>query len=259
MKTTLIITGQLRLQENQTPTEKINYHIQNLKPDNTVLFLWENEYQKYKQELDSLKLQIITENQNLPIVTEQQLLNCHKHINQQPNTLTPLIYNQANKIFYSNLIKSYFIIQQAFKNNKSQTDLYIKTRYDLHYQSNFNINPLFQFINENKPIITTPFGGDMFAIGLGDLLTITNNKANEIFKTYYDNFIKMLDEDKIPLNAEMLIRYVFKNLNHADIYRINFHCTTQHMLSNNHFYHGLKQYGEMIGKDNLYLPNYKIV
>ena len=43
-KITLIITGQLRLQENQKIKEKINYHIDKLKPHNTILFLWESDF-----------------------------------------------------------------------------------------------------------------------------------------------------------------------------------------------------------------------
>ena len=43
-KITLIITGQLRLQENQKIEEKINYHIDKLKPNNTILFLWESDF-----------------------------------------------------------------------------------------------------------------------------------------------------------------------------------------------------------------------
>jgi hypothetical protein len=55
-KITLIITGQLRLKENQTVKEKINYHIDKLKPHNTILFLWDNEYQQYQNEIKQLNL-----------------------------------------------------------------------------------------------------------------------------------------------------------------------------------------------------------
>ena len=30
------------------------------------------------------------------------------------------------------------------------------------------------------------------------------------------------------------------------------------MKTNNHIFHGLDKYGEIIGKDNLYLPEYQI-
>ena len=89
-------------------------------------------------------------------------------------------------------------------------------------------------------------------------MTISNHKANQIFEHYYDTFIEHLNKELTPINAEFLIRYIFKNLNHSDIYRFNFFCTTQLMKTNNHIYHGLDKYGEIIGKDNLYLPEYQI-
>ena len=65
-KITLIITGQLRLKENQKIQEKINNHIDKLKSNNTILFLWESEYQQHKNNIEQLNLQTITLNDNLP-------------------------------------------------------------------------------------------------------------------------------------------------------------------------------------------------
>jgi len=256
MKTTLIITGQLRLINEENPIDKIQYHINHIKPNETILFLWQNEYQQYKNEIDSLNLQTITLNENLPEIDYQKILLSQKQINKQPNTNTPLQLTKDNIDFFTRLIKQYYQIQHIFQNIKSDSNIYIKTRYDLKYLAPFNINPLSQFYNENLPIISTPFGGDLHGIGLGDLMTITNNKANQIFQNYYDVFIHHLQNELSPVNAEFLIRYIFKNLNHSDIYRFNFFCTTQHMEKNNYIYHGLIQHGEIIGKDNLYLPGY---
>ena len=43
----LVITGQLRLHENESPVDRINYHIDYFKPDYTYLFLWDYEYEQY--------------------------------------------------------------------------------------------------------------------------------------------------------------------------------------------------------------------
>lgn len=256
-KITLIITGQLRLLENENPTDKIKYHIDYFKPNDTILFLWENEYLKYKNEINNLNTQNIILNHNLPIITEQHIQKCLQQINLQPNTITPITLTQDNKNFFIRLIKQYYQIQHTFQNVNETSQIYIKTRYDLHYLEPYNINPLMQFYNENKPIISTPFGGDLFGIGLGDLITITNNKANDIFKSYYDIFIQELQNEKCPVNAELLIRYIFKNLNNADIYRFNLFCTNQHMLQNNQIYHGINNIGNVIAKDNRTLNHYK--
>ena len=268
MKTTLIITGQIRLQENQSPTQKIKYHIEKLNPDETILFLWENEYQQYKNEIDSLNLQTIISNPDLPIISENILRDMlHAH-NKQIDTINPYNFENCDQSFYRKVIKQIFQLQYVFQNINNNSNIYIKTRYDNVYLNDFKINILYNnFYNEDKPIISTPFGGDYANIGLGDLLTITNNKANKIFETFYDTYIEQLKQNKCPMNTELALRYIFKNLNHADIYRFHFLMTTERFKEKNLIYHAnrniYQQHGfnlneEIIGKDNLYLPNYYI-
>ena len=258
MKTILIIAGQTRLRQNENIIDTINYHNNHIKPNETILFLWDSEYQQYKNEIKNLNVQTITLNDNLPEINEQTLQLMIQQLNKQPNTTNEKELNQDNKSFLIRMIKQFYQFQHIYQNINSSSEIYIKTRYDLKYLSPFNIKPLFQFYNDNKPIISTPFGGDVFGIGLGDALIITNRKANDIYKSYYDTFTQHLIKELCPINSEFLIRYIFKNLNHAEIYRFNFFCTTQHMLENNQIYHGLEQYGELIGRDNLYLKDYFI-
>lgn len=256
MKKTLIITGQTRLKQNENIIDKINYHINCINPDETIIFLWNSEYQQYKNELNNLNLHTITLDDELPEINEHTLQLMMKQLNKQPNTLQEKELNHDNKLFLIRMIKQFYQFQHIYQNIKSSSEIYIKTRYDLKYLSPFNVEPLLQFYNENKPIISTPFGGDVFGIGLGDAMIISNQKANEIYKNYYDIFIEHLTKELCPINSELLIRYIFKNLFHSDIYRFNFFCTTEHMLQNNQIYHGLIQYGEIIGKDNSYLKDY---
>ena len=70
------------------------------------------------------------------------------------------------------------------------------------------------------------------------------------------------------MNAELFLRYIFKNLNQADIYRFHFIMTTERHKDNNLIYHvdrniyqqyGFQKLGEIIGKDNLYLPDFPTV
>lgn len=266
MKTTLIITGQLRLQENQTPTEKINYHIEKINPDETILFLWENEYKQYKNEIDSLNLQKIIAPENLPIINQDIKEQIYKALNNQPEIPYNIKIDQIFQQYLEKFTKQSFQIQYIFQNINNISDIYIKTRYDNIYLQNFEIKKLKEFYNENKPIIATPFGGDYANLGLGDILTITNNKANKIYQTYYDTILEKLKDYKTPITPELTLRYIFKNLNDATIYR--FHCimTTEkyyekqlitHANKNLFQTHGFNNIGEIIGIDNKYLINYE--
>jgi hypothetical protein len=265
-KITLIITGQLRLKENQTVKEKINYHIDYLKPHNTILFFWDYEYQQYQNEIKQLNLQTIIGDSTLPIITEDIIKDMTNALNRQPDTKIPFLYENCDKIFFSKVLKQIFQIQHIYQNINNISDAYIKTRYDNFYLNDFEINSLINnFYNENNPIISTPFGGDYANIGLGDLLTITNNKANKIYQSFYDTYIQELSNNKCPMNAELFLRYIFKNLNHADIYRFHFIMTTERHNQNNLIYHadrnlyqqyGFQKLGEIIGKDNAYLPKH---
>jgi len=265
-KITLIITGQLRLKENQTVEEKINYHIDKLKPHNTILFLWDYEYQQYQNEINKLNLQTIIGNSNLPIITEDIIQDMTNALNKQPDTKIPYNLNTCDRLFFFKVLKQIYQIQFIYQNLNHNSEIYIKTRYDNLYLNDFKINTLINnFFHEKNPIIATPFGGDYAEIGLGDLLTITNNKANKIYEFFYDTYINHLSLNKCPMNAELALRYIFKNLNHADIYRFHFIMTTERHNENNLIYHvdrnlyqlhGFNNLGEIIGKDNLYLNDY---
>lgn len=269
MKTTLIITGQLRLQENQTPIEKINYHIEKINPDETILFLWENEYKQYKNEIDSLNLQTIIAPENLPIITQKIINNIIIAHNKQSDTKTPYDLNTADINFYHNILKQLFLTQYTFQNIKTKSNVYIKTRYDIIYLNNFQITNLINnFYHEEKPILSTPFGGDYNNLGIGDLITITNNKANEIYKTIYNQYIDLLEKQNCPMNNELFLRLIFKNINQTSVYRFHFLATTQRHYNKQLIYHanknifqqhGFDNIGEIIAEDNLYLPNFKIV
>ena len=178
--------------------------------------------------------------------------------------LNPTLDNEDLN-FYNNVLKQLYITQYVFQNLNIHSDIYIKTRYDNIYYNNFEINNLTNFYNEEQPIIATPFGGDLNGIGLGDLLTITNNKANNIFKNIYDTYIQNITNQKIPMYSELALRYIFKNINNATIYRFHLLMTTEkyekrkllyHSNKNIFQTHGFNNIGEIIGIDNLFLPDF---
>ena len=129
-KITLIITGQLRLKENQTVEEKINYHIDKLKPHNTILFLWDYEYQQYQNEINKLNLQTIIGNSNLPIITEDIIRDMTNALNKQPDTKIPYNLDNCDRLFFTKVLKQIYQIQFIYQNLNNDSDIYIKTRYD---------------------------------------------------------------------------------------------------------------------------------
>lgn len=261
-KITLIIFGQLRLQENQNLIDKIKYHIDYIKPNETILFLWDYEYQQYKNQIESLNLPLILGDSNLPIIENEMYENMF--ISQ--NILKQKTIKDKDDIqFYNNVLKQLYLLQTIFQNINPTSNIYITTRYDNLYYYDFQINNLINLFNEKTPIIATPFGGDYNDIGIGHLLTITNNKANNIFKNIYDTYTQNIQNQKIPMYTELALRYIFKNLNNSTIYRFHLLMTTEKYLKRKLIYHanrnifqthGFNNIGEIIGIDNLFLPDY---
>ena len=70
----LVLTGQLRLKDNQNPIEKINEHINYFKPDYTYLFLWDYEYELYGEQIKQIpNSEIIIADSNKYIPTEYEM------------------------------------------------------------------------------------------------------------------------------------------------------------------------------------------
>ena len=134
----LVITGQIRLDNNQTPTEIINYHIDYFKPDYTYLFLWDYEYEIHGKEIEQIpNTEIIIGNSNeyqisdfemqhLILQLRKYLLPSMKRRNDNyeiPNTSKALIAYMKNPE----------IKQQIFSQINLKHSAYIVTRYDIVY------------------------------------------------------------------------------------------------------------------------------
>ena len=71
--TALIFTGQLRLQENQTPLEKIQKQLELFSHDEVYMFVWDYEYQEYKTQLDKLNAHIIIGDSKQPSFDDETM------------------------------------------------------------------------------------------------------------------------------------------------------------------------------------------
>ena len=157
----LVLTGQLRLKDNQNPIEKINEHINYFKPDYTYLFLWDYEYELYGEQIKQIpNSEIIIADSNKYIPTEYEMQHL---ILQLRKYLLPSIKRRKDKFAKSEDIKAitnFMIVpsikQQTFSQINFNHSNYIVSRYDIVYAERTNklqLEEIYQFAsNENEAI-----------------------------------------------------------------------------------------------------------
>ena len=258
----LVITGQIRLDNNQTPTEIINYHIDYFKPDYTYLFLWDYEYEIHGKEIEQIpNTEIIIGNSNEYQISDFEMQHL---ILQLRKYLLPSMKRRKDKFAKSEDIKALIaymknpeIKQQIFSQINLKHSAYIVTRYDIVYMEKIEklqIEEIFQFLDSDKKTIATPLGGDAEGIGLGDLVIFANKSAANVFKNYYDELMIDCIKQIAPSFPEGFIRYMFVNKNNCDVFRFNFPCTTKSCVERDGFliHANLPQYN--IFKNNIPIP-----
>ena len=256
--TALIFTGQLRLQENQSVKEKIQTQI-DLFPHNEVyMFVWDYEYEKHKDELKTINAKIIIGDSKQPIFDDNtwqylvlQFRNyfIRKMIKDNEKDTKR---DHLEKIIY-NWTKHYYIRQKTFQEVDLKHSFYIITRYDNIYRDKPNFDELKSFLDIPNPAISTPFYGDADGIGLGDLFVVTNKSGAKIFQTYLEQIIEEVKKKLCPASPEAALRYIFANKHNANIYRINFPCTTEEMAKRNFWLHGYEIF-YAINPDKMKVP-----
>jgi len=258
----LVITGQIRLDNNQTPTEIINYHIDYFKPDYTYLFLWDYEYELYGKEIEQIpNTEIIIGKSNEQSISEYEMQHL---ILQLRKYLLPSIKRRKEQYEIPDTAKAITaymknpeIKQQIFSQINLKHQAYIVTRYDIVYIEKIEkiqIEEIFQFLDSDKKTIATPLGGDAEGIGLGDLVIFANKSAANVFKNYYDELMKDCIKQIAPSFPEGFLRYMFVNKNNCDVFRFNFPCTTKSCVERDGYliHANLPQYN--IFKNNTPIP-----
>ena len=241
----LVLTGQLRLKDNQNPIEKINEHINYFKPDYTYLFLWDYEYELYGEQIKQIpNSEIIIADSNKYIPTEYEMQHLILQLRKYLLPSVKIRKEQWEQVETRKAITNYMIVpsikQQTFSQINFNHSNYIVSRYDIVYAEQTNklqLEEIYQFLDSDKPTIATPYGGDAEGIGLGDLVVFANKKAAKFFTTFYDVIIQDCTKQIAPSFPEGMLRYIFSNVNNADIFRFNFPCTTQSQYENNYYIH----------------------
>ena len=258
----LVITGQMRLEENQTSLEKIKYHIDYFKPDYTYLFLWDYEYELYGKEIEQIpNTEIVIGDSNAHQISDFEMqhliLQLRKYLLPSCKRRKEYYEIPATTKALNAYMKNPSIKQQIFSQINLKHSTYIISRYDIVYMEkieNLQIDEIFQFLDSDKKTIATPLGGDAEGIGLGDLVIFANKSAAEIFKTYYDEIVKDCIKQIAPSFPEGFLRYMFVNKNNCDVFRFNFPSTTKSCLERDGYliHANLPQYN--IFKNNMPIP-----
>jgi hypothetical protein len=258
----LVITGQLRLDNNQTPTEIINYHIDYFKPDYTYLFLLDYEYEIHGKEIQQIpNTEIIIGNSNEQSISEYEMQHL---ILQLRKYCLPSIkrrkeqweQEETRKALNAYMINP-FIRQQTISKINLKHTYYINTRYDVVYMletEKTQLKEIYQFLDTNEKTIATPFGGDAEGIGLSDLTFFANKSTMNIFKNYYNEIMEDVLKQIAPSFPEGFFRYMLVNKNQTEIFRFNFPCTTKSCLERDGYllHANLPQYN--IFKNNIPIP-----
>ena len=235
----LILTGQLRLDETQSATEQINYHIDYFKPDYTYLFIWDYEYEQHKEELNNIpNTEIIIGNSKEQNISDFEMQHL---VLQLRKYLLPSIKRRNEDYNFegdSTALKSYivnpFIRQQTISKINLKHTYYINSRYDVVYMlepEKVQLKEIYQFLDAEEKTIATPFGGDAEGIGLSDLTFFANKATMNIFKNYYTELMEDIIKQIAPSFPEGFFRYILVNKNQTEVFRFNFPCTTKSCLN----------------------------
>jgi hypothetical protein len=134
----LVITGQIRLEENQNPIEKIKYHIDYFKPDYTYLFLWDYEYELYGKQIEQIpNTEIIIGNSNAYQISDFEMqhliLQLRKYLLPSVKRRKEYYEIKNTTIALTAYMKNPEIKQQIFSQINLKHSAYIVTRYDIVY------------------------------------------------------------------------------------------------------------------------------
>lgn len=229
-KITLLISGQFeRNLVSNDFLEIINFHKKIFKFDNVICHLWNEEYEKIKHLQIPEYITIIHDddslpfNENLePFISEEEK-NFHAEsvlISQsqvgiyQPSDMMSPAFTSLKQLYTMSRIYDY-----ALEN--SDSDIFIRARYDNHYVFSPNYSELNQYLITSKPVIFVPRTHINYS--LLDHCYIMNKSALETFKDYFNTCRNYSFNDRI-FWSENCFRFHVVNVNKMTLYRFNFPC-----------------------------------
>lgn len=233
MKVCLNLSGQIRLSENESLLDKIEYLKKFIYFDRIYMHVWKKDYLKYKTQIHQI--------QNTKVI-----------IVDVPDIDKKFFYPNSTKIItpYPNKERDYvcefYALQCVFQeSNLEDNDIHIRCRYDSIFTKQLNLNALSDYLLKEEPVAIVPMGGD-WHYGLGNVFYVMNKSAAWLMKSILFDVYKMC-KSGIPFHPESLLRAHLKNYNDVRVYRMSFPV----MINQNNFYFNETYLGDCIVEDKL--------
>lgn len=237
-KITLLISGQFeRNLITNDFLEIIEYHKKIFNFDNVICHLWNEEYDKIKHLQIPDHITIINDEDSLPfnenlmpfISKEEHTFHAESVLISQKqvethdvDSMMPAAFSSLKQLYAMSKIYDY-----ALENSNS--DIYIRSRYDNHYVCSPNYNELNQYLNSSRPTVFVPRTHINYS--LLDHCYIMNKSALENFKDYFNTCRNYSFNDRV-FWAENCFRFHANNAKKFILYRFNFPCTVQRWFKN---------------------------
>jgi len=245
-KTALLIAGQLRLEDSQETSLSIyEKHTKQFAHDNLYLWLWKNELEKYPELEKQKYTKIISYPEDQPVLSEEEKELIPKAYQKTWDHYEHIKHNYIHRTVEEcvgvipSISKQFFQIGKFFEESLDDNDIFIKTRYDLLYRTQFDINKIKDLLLTKKPVVCVPFGGDTpKGRGIGDLFYVMNRSAALLMRDYLNVTLQYAKEGG-PIHQESVFRYHLINKNNVDVYRFNFPSTRyayQNLKMNDYFF-----------------------
>jgi hypothetical protein len=231
--TCILLHGQVRLSDtpHNSFTEMLDYHKNMCGENSFSMHLWNEDYQKYKEEIEK-KHNFIVCNETEPSFSDkeigafkQAIINCGCNL------------DIVDRAVISSTKEAYGVGQSVNKSLEKDYKYFIKTRYDIYYQIKFDINKYKALLDQNCPIVIMPIGDRGYtdsAKGCNNMFYVMNRLAAESLQNYHLSQLEKAKENRI-VGLEAGFRDHLKEYN-SKSYRINFPVTLKKLLDLNIWY-----------------------
>jgi hypothetical protein len=237
-KITLLLSGQLeRNLITNDFLEIIEFQKKIFKFDNVICHLWNEEFEKVKHLKIPEYITILHDEDFMPfndkhslfISEEEHIFHAESILISQKQTDThktsdmmPAAFSSLKQLYAISKITDYAL-------DNSDSDIFIRSRYDNNYIFSPNYLEINQYLNSIKPIIFVPRSHINYS--LPDICYIMNKSGLESFKDYF-NTCRNYSYNERVFWPENCLRFHANNAKKIICYRFNFPCYNHRWFKN---------------------------
>jgi hypothetical protein len=231
--TCILLHGQVRLIDtnHNSFNEMLSYHKTMCGSNRMAMHLWEEDYQKYKEEIKT-KHNFVVCNETEPAYTDEELQSFKQAIINfgcNPSIADDAVFRLTKEDFG--------LGQSVNKSLEKDYKFFIKARYDLIYKRNFDIDKYKTLLDQDCPVVIMPvgeWGSTNFVRGCQNMFYVMNRLAAESMSNFNLTQLERAKNNKV-VGTEAGLRFHFKE-NNAKLYRINFPVSVKKWLDSNVWY-----------------------